>query len=374
MSNFDATVIVAVTEHMNGDHPEDNLLIARAFGNPDATGSTMVGLDGIAGVWQVTDPQGEREVRIDWPSGEISERVEIRREVVVLYKQACEKLGIAPRDEHAPAAGGEDHAHGANDHSHEGGENPHAHGAHGAHGANSAHPHGTSNPHAKQGGHPHAKPEDDGSFSYRIRTATWGDHSDSEGSSVMEDIMRMRATREEYTELVVQHFYMYEALEEAARALVGDPRYAALHPEAVVRERALEEDLEFLVGENWRQTIKPVPATVAYAARIREVAADGWLPGVIAHHYTRYLGDLSGGQMIAKRVKKQFGYERAGIAFYDFTELGDHAEFKQGYRAVLNELGATLDETEQQRMVDEVRAAYRFNSQVFVEMKQAREG
>ena len=73
-----------------------------------------------------------------------------------------------------------------------------------------------------------------------------------------------------------------------------------------------------------------MPATAAYADRIREIAAEGWLPGIIAHHYTRYLGDLSGGQMIAKRVKKQFGFERAGIAFYDFTELGDLGEFKKG--------------------------------------------
>ena len=366
MTNFDASVIAAVTGHMNGDHPEDNLLIVRAFGYPEATGGTMTSLDGVAGVWQVEDASGQHELRVDWPNGPISERPEIRREVVVLYKNACEKLGVPAREEHAPASGGEDHAHGAHGHGEHGGTSPHGHGEN---------PH-AANPHASGGqGRPHhAKPEDDGSFSYAIRTATWGDHSDSEGSSVMEDIMRMRATREEYTDLVVQHFYMYEALEEAAKSLAGDPRYAALHPEALVREQTLETDLEFLLGENWREQIKPLPATQAYAARIREVAAEGWTPGLIAHHYTRYLGDLSGGQMIAKRVKKQFGYEHAGVAFYDFAELGEIDKYKQEYRGVLNSLGETLDETERERMVDEVRTAYRFNSQVFVEMKQAHEG
>lgn len=356
MSNFDVSVIAAVTGHMNGDHPEDNLLIVRAFGYPEATGSTMTGLDNTAGVWRVEDPSGEHEVRVEWPSGAISERPEIRREVVALYKTACEKLGVPAREEHAPAgnAGSHGHAHGAE----------HPQGAHG-HGD----PHGGASPH----GRPHAKPEDDGSFSYAIRTATWGDHSDSEGSSVMEDIMRMRATREEYVDLVVQHYFMYEALEEASQALAADPRFAALHPAALVREQTLVEDLEFLLGENWREQISPVPATAAYAARIREIAAEGWLPGIIAHHYTRYLGDLSGGQMIAKRVKKQFGFERAGIAFYDFTELGDLAEFKQDYRGVLDALGESLDEAERERMVDEVRAAYRFNSDVFIDMKQLNE-
>ena len=339
MSNFDASVIEAVTGHMNGDHPEDNLLIVRAFGRPEATESTMTGLDANAGVWRAVDASGEHEVRIDWPGGPIGERPEIRREVVALYKAACEKLGVPARQEHAPAKT-EVAQHGEQ-----------------AHG----------------GAHPHAKPEDDGSFSYAIRTATWGDHSDSEGSTVMEDIMRMRAGLDVYIELVEQHYFMYEALEEASRHLAADPRFAALHPAALVREQALAEDLELLVGENWRERISPVPATVAYADRIRELAAEGWLPGIIAHHYTRYLGDLSGGQMIAKRVKRQHGFERAGAAFYDFTELGDIAEFKQRYRAVLDELGESLDELERQRMIDEVRAAYRFNTEVFIDMQKSNE-
>ena len=339
MSNFDASVIEAVTGHMNGDHPEDNLLIVRAFGRPEATESTMTGLDANAGVWRAVDASGEHEVRIDWPGGPIGERPEIRREVVALYKAACEKLGVPARQEHAPAKT-EVAQHGEQ-----------------AHG----------------GAHPHAKPEDDGSFSYAIRTATWGDHSDSEGSTVMEDIMRMRAGLDVYIELVEQHYFMYEALEEASRQLAADPRFAALHPAALVREQALAEDLELLVGENWRERISPVPATVAYADRIRALAAEGWLPGIIAHHYTRYLGDLSGGQMIAKRVKRQHGFERAGAAFYDFTELGDIAEFKQRYRAVLDELGESLDELERQRMIDEVRAAYRFNTEVFIDMQKSNE-
>ena len=339
MSNFDASVIEAVTGHMNGDHPEDNLLIVRAFGRPEATESTMTGLDANAGVWRAVDASGEHEVRIDWPGGPIGERPEIRREVVALYKAACEKLGVPARQEHAPAKT-EVAQHGEQ-----------------AHG----------------GAHPHAKPEDDGSFSYAIRTATWGDHSDSEGSTVMEDIMRMRAGLDVYTELVEQHYFMYEALEEASRQLAADPRFAALHPAALVREQALAEDLELLVGENWRERVSPVPATVAYADRIRALAAEGWLPGIIAHHYTRYLGDLSGGQMIAKRVKRQHGFERAGVAFYDFTELGDIAEFKQRYRAVLDELGESLDELERQRMIDEVRAAYRFNTEVFIDMQKSNE-
>ncbi len=334
---------------MNGDHPEDNLLIVRAFGAPEATESTMVGVDSLGGVWRVTDAAGQREVRVEWPGGEIRERPEIRREVVALYQAACERLGVPAREEHAPE--GDAHHGGA--------------GAHGGHGADGSH--------GERPAYAHHAPEDDGSFSYAIRTATWGDHSDSEGSSIMEDIMRMRATLDDYTALVVQHYYMYDALEAAATQLASDERFSALHPEALIREAAIAEDLELLLGADWRDLIEPTPATVRYADRIREVAADGWLPGIIAHHYTRYLGDLSGGQMIAKRVQKQHGFDRAGIAFYDFTELGSLDDFKANYRAVLDALGEQLSEDERQRMIDEVRLAYRFNTEVFIDMDRARD-
>lgn len=355
---FEQAVVDAVTGHMNGDHPEDNLLIVRAFGAPDAVTSEMIGLDAEGGVWRVSDGSGDREVRVAWPGGEIGARPEIRREVVELYNAACEKLGVAKREEHAPAGTGAHSGHGSEGHG--AGSNGHGQGAASAHSG------------AHSGGHPHAGSEDDGTFSYAIRTATWGDHGASEGAGIMEDIMRMRASREDYVQLAAQHYFMYEALEEASKLLAGDPRFSQLHPAALVREQAIAEDLEFLVGADWRERIEPVPATVRYADRIREVAAEGWLPGLIAHHYTRYLGDLSGGQMIAKRVAKHHGFERAGIAFYDFGELGDLRAFKDGYREALDRLGETLDEAERQRMIDEVRLAYRFNTEVFDDMEQLR--
>lgn len=81
---------------MNDDHTDDSLLIARAFADPNATAATMTTLDGLGGTWVYTVDGEEREVVVPW-TAEISERAEIRREVVVLYDRACEKLGLEPR-------------------------------------------------------------------------------------------------------------------------------------------------------------------------------------------------------------------------------------------------------------------------------------
>lgn len=93
---FDNTVVSAVLAHMNDDHDEDNLTIARAFGHPEATAATMSGLDGDAGEWAVQTPTGPATLRVPWPGGPITERPEIRREVVAVHTEACARLGVEP--------------------------------------------------------------------------------------------------------------------------------------------------------------------------------------------------------------------------------------------------------------------------------------
>lgn len=97
---FDADVITAVLRHMNGDHTDDNLLIARAFAEPsdsEITDAVMTGFDGDGGVWEVTRDGAVAELRVPWPGGPISDRPAVRREVVALYDAACARLGVEPR-------------------------------------------------------------------------------------------------------------------------------------------------------------------------------------------------------------------------------------------------------------------------------------
>lgn len=96
---FDDSVIAAILGHMNDDHRDDNLLITKAFASGlDVVGASMTGFDGDGGDWTVELADGtSTAVRVPWPGGSISERPEVRREVVALYDAACERLGVAPR-------------------------------------------------------------------------------------------------------------------------------------------------------------------------------------------------------------------------------------------------------------------------------------
>jgi hypothetical protein len=95
VSTFSADVIAAVLHHMNDDHTDDSVVIVRAFAGVDPDSAEMAGLDENAGVWSYAVGGETHEVRVPW-SKELTERPEIRREVVMVYRTACEKLGIEP--------------------------------------------------------------------------------------------------------------------------------------------------------------------------------------------------------------------------------------------------------------------------------------
>ena len=206
-------------------------------------------------------------------------------------------------------------------------------------------------------------------FSQALRERTWTGHSDSEGAGFMTDLMSGKGTRDDYIALVAQHFFIYEAIEGAADRMKNDPVAAAFISPKLTRLPAIEEDLRFLIGEDWREQITPLPTTARYVRRINEVAAT-WNGGFIAHHYTRYLGDLSGGQIIRTLMQRQFGFETNGVGFYLFGDIAKPKEFKETYRTQLD--AVDWDDAERDRVIDEVLVAYRFNTELFLDLADAK--
>jgi heme oxygenase len=206
-------------------------------------------------------------------------------------------------------------------------------------------------------------------FSQVLRERTSTDHGSSEGAGFMQDLMSGRGTRDDYIALVAQHYFIYEALEAAATGLRDDAVAASFISPKLTRLPAIVADLEFLLGTDWRDRVAPLPTTVRYVDRI-QVVGSTWPGGFIAHHYTRYLGDLSGGQIIRTLMQRQFGFETNGVGFYLFAEIGKPREFKDVYRAQLDSVGWT--QTERERVIDEVILAYRFNTELFEDLAAAK--
>jgi putative heme iron utilization protein len=94
---FGPDVVAAVCRHMNEDHPEDSLLIVRTLGEqPNATDAVMTGVDADGADFEATvDGRAER-VRLPF-SRTLTERRQIRLEVVGMYEEACAAAGQVPR-------------------------------------------------------------------------------------------------------------------------------------------------------------------------------------------------------------------------------------------------------------------------------------
>ncbi|MFG1806392.1 heme oxygenase (biliverdin-producing) [Streptomyces sp. NPDC049040] len=207
-------------------------------------------------------------------------------------------------------------------------------------------------------------------FSAVIRAASRQQHTEAENSAFMADMLGGRLGVAAYARYTEQLWFVYRALEEGAAGLAEDPVAGPFVQPELLRVAALERDLGHLLGEDWRQRASPLPATARYAARITETAA-GWPAGYVAHHYTRYLGDLSGGQVIRGIAEKTWGlpHKGDGVRFYVFEDIANPAAFKRDYRKLLDEL--PVDDLERQRVVEECRVAFALNSALFAALGEA---
>ncbi|WP_174187600.1 heme oxygenase (biliverdin-producing) [Nocardia barduliensis] len=204
-------------------------------------------------------------------------------------------------------------------------------------------------------------------FSTQIRTATAHQHAEAENSRFMSDMLGGSLGVDSYHRYTGQLWFIYRALERRWGALADDPVAGPFIRPELARTAELERDLAHLIGSDWRSGLEPLPATAAYAERIDECARD-WPAGYIAHHYTRYLGDLSGGQVIRGTAEKLWNlpHRGDGVRFYVFDGVGNPAAFKREYRSLLDRL--PLDDLERRRVLDEGRRAFAMNTAVFEEL------
>ena len=195
-----------------------------------------------------------------------------------------------------------------------------------------------------------------------LREGSTAEHREAEGSSFMAELLAGRVSREGYAVYLSCLRRVYAALEGAAVTLGADPIASAVIDPRLERLAAIDADLEF-----WGGVVEHAsPATDAYVSRIQQASA--WGGTFVAHHYTRYLGDLSGGQAIGRLLAREFELDGAGVAFYAFPEIPKPKPYKDAYRERLDTLD--LDPVEQQRVLAEVKGVFGLNGALFTELTQ----
>jgi heme oxygenase len=204
-------------------------------------------------------------------------------------------------------------------------------------------------------------------FSATLRASTRVLHDRANHSDYMNALLGGELSLAGYTRLAVQYYFIYQAIERASDRMAVDSVGGEFVFDELRRLPALETDLAHLVGPDWRTEIRPLASTEAYAARVGEAAS--WAGGYVAHHYTRYLGDIAGGQVIRRLLEKKFGLDQAGTMFYHFDEIGSAPAFRDRYRAELD--AAPWTEDERAEVIDETLVAFECNIAVFDELAES---
>jgi heme oxygenase len=199
-----------------------------------------------------------------------------------------------------------------------------------------------------------------------LREGTKKSHSMAENVGFVKCFLKGVVEKNSYRKLVANLYFVYSAMEEEMEKLRRHPIVSKIYFPVLNRKYSLEKDLQFYYGINWRKEVSLSPAGDAYVARIREIATTE--PELlVAHSYTRYLGDLSGGQILKKIAQNAMNLQEGGTAFYEFEGIDDEKEFKNGYRQAMNDL--PINQATADRIVIEANDAFKMNMNMFQELE-----
>lgn len=213
---------------------------------------------------------------------------------------------------------------------------------------------------------PDSMPQD---LSEALKEATKEVHAQAENAEFMRNFQKGQVTREGFKLVMASLYHIYVALEEEIECNKQNPVYAPLYfPEELHRRAALEQDMAFWYGPHWQKIIPYTPATQHYVRHLHEVGRTH--PELlVAHAYTRYLGDLSGGQVLKKIAQKALDLPSSGegLAFFTFPNIDSPTKFKQLYRARMNTLEMTPEV--RHRVTEEAKSAFLLNIELFEELQ-----
>lgn len=192
----------------------------------------------------------------------------------------------------------------------------------------------------------------------RLRVETQVLHIEAERSGYIQEILKRRAGLEGYALFLRNLQPAYEALERALSAHAEHPPLDRFRWPALFRSEAIAGDLTALAGPAWQGALPLLPEGEAYARHIEKVEATDPIR-LIGHAYVRYVGDLSGGQIVKTLLSTSPGLTADQLSFYDFPGIADAEAYKNAFRASLDQAGASADHAD--AIVAEALEAFRLN-------------
>ncbi|KAI9255538.1 heme oxygenase-domain-containing protein [Sporodiniella umbellata] len=209
-------------------------------------------------------------------------------------------------------------------------------------------------------------------------------HTLATSSSFTQSFVRGNIGTDEYGLYLNSLYFIYNTLESLLEKHKKNPAVNLIHfPKELNRRESILKDLAFFYGEDKVGDLispKNMISTVKSYVSAMEKASKTESALLIAHSYSRYLGDLNGGPTFLRGLKKHIlKYDvnttiwdsTEGSNFYQFNNLGNEAEFKGIYRERLN--CTNLNAETQEMVVKEAAKSIRLNIAMFNEIREISE-
>ncbi|MES2974261.1 MAG: biliverdin-producing heme oxygenase [Pseudomonadota bacterium] len=206
----------------------------------------------------------------------------------------------------------------------------------------------------------------------RLRAETAGLHAQAEQTPFMAALTGGRLDRRACCLMLRSLVPVYRELEGGLALNASHPSVAPVRFPALLRMPALQLDLQVLHGPLWEEELAVMPAGLDYARRLSSISQSG--PGLLAAHaYVRYLGDLSGGQMLRGITTRSLGLAPGGggTAFYEFGPPAEVAALGQALRAGLNAIAPDAASADADAIVAEAKWSFEMHGLLFAELAQA---
>ena len=200
----------------------------------------------------------------------------------------------------------------------------------------------------------------------QLRQGTTKSHSMAENVSFVKSFLGGVVDKKSYRTLVANLYFVYSAIEEEMVKNQDHSLIKLIYFPELNRKKSLQKDLEYYYGLDWKEYVQPSAVTRMYVERIHDIGKHQ--PELlISHAYTRYMGDLSGGQIlknIAKSAMHLSGDE--GTEFYIFRGISNEKNFKNVYRKALNSIPVT--DSQLKLIISEANVAFNLNMKMFQEL------
>ena len=173
----------------------------------------------------------------------------------------------------------------------------------------------------------------------QLREGTKQSHRLAESTTYMQCFLKGELRQEPFRRFLSNLYFVYDALEAELFKHRHHIAIGSIYFPQLNRKANLEADLAYYYGDNWKTKIAASEATKNYVSHLHQITTTEPIL-LVAHSYARYMGDLSGGQVLKNIARVTLSLpDGLGTRFYEFDTfptIDAIQRFKQQYRNGLN--------------------------------------